>query len=61
MSHLLVQFERMAQAVDGSDEEVIIDLLKDLVPEYCPGCRRSQGAEAEHNGRTEELAVNQHG
>jgi FlaA1/EpsC-like NDP-sugar epimerase len=61
MSHLLVQFERMAQAVDGSDEEVIIDLLKDLVPEYCPGRRRSQGAEAEHNGRTEELAVNQHG
>jgi FlaA1/EpsC-like NDP-sugar epimerase len=61
MSHLLVQFERMAQAVDGSDEEVIIGLLKDLVPEYCPACRRSKGAEAEHNGRTEELAVNQHG
>jgi FlaA1/EpsC-like NDP-sugar epimerase len=60
MYHLLIQFERMAQAVDESDDEVIIGLLKDLVPEYCPGCRRSQGAEVEDNGRPEELAAIQH-
>jgi FlaA1/EpsC-like NDP-sugar epimerase len=58
---LLAAFERLAQAVDGCDEEAVVGLLKELVPEYRPGRRGGPGPEAGHEGRLGPLAASRNG